>query len=78
MISRLPEWRDVGGASPRWPCKVTPESERVRNNEKYSTHVDSGRGVARENCLNGTPGLAAVCAFTFVSTQTREKSKLDT
>ncbi len=28
------EWRDVGGASPRWPCKVTPESERVRNNEK--------------------------------------------
>lgn len=26
------EWRDVGGAAPRWRCKVTPESESVRYN----------------------------------------------
>ena len=27
------EWRNVGGPTPPWTCKVTPESERVRNNE---------------------------------------------
>ena len=26
------EWCRVGGAAPRWTCKVTPESESVRNN----------------------------------------------
>ena len=26
------EWREVGGAAPRWRCKVTRESESVRNN----------------------------------------------
>lgn len=27
------EWRNVGGPIPPWTCKVTPESESVRNNE---------------------------------------------
>ena len=28
------EWRNVGGPAPPWACKVTPESERVRNSEQ--------------------------------------------
>ncbi len=28
------EWRNIGGPIPPWTCKVTPESERVRNNQK--------------------------------------------
>ena len=28
------EWSNVGGASPRWRCKVTPESSRVRNDKR--------------------------------------------
>ena len=28
------EWRNVGGPAPPWSCKVTRESETVRNNEK--------------------------------------------
>ena len=44
----------------------------------YSTHVDSGRGWARENYLNGTPDLAAVCEFIFVLMQAHEKLRLDT
>ena len=26
------EWRNVGGPAPPWTCRVTPESESVRNN----------------------------------------------
>lgn len=28
------EWRTVGGAAPRWKCKVTPESDRLMNNKR--------------------------------------------
>lgn len=28
------EWGNVGGASPRWRCKVTPESNRVKNDRR--------------------------------------------
>ncbi len=28
------EWRRVGGAIPRWPCKVTPESKELRKDKK--------------------------------------------
>ena len=31
------EWRNVGGPAPQWPCKVTPESRSVRNNEQLRT-----------------------------------------
>ncbi len=28
------EWHTVGGAAPRWKCKVTPESDRLMKNKK--------------------------------------------
>lgn len=28
------EWHTVGGAAPRWKCKVTPESDQLMNNKK--------------------------------------------
>lgn len=28
------EWRTVGGAAPRWKCKVTPESDKLMNDKK--------------------------------------------
>ena len=28
------EWRQVGGAAPPWKTKVTPESDKVRNDRK--------------------------------------------
>lgn len=28
------EWRTVGGAAPRWKCKVTPESDKLMNNKR--------------------------------------------
>ena len=28
------EWRRVGGAIPRWPCKVTPESKELKKDKK--------------------------------------------
>lgn len=28
------EWRTVGGAVPRWKCKVTPESDQLMNNKR--------------------------------------------
>jgi len=32
------EWRCLSSASPRWACKVTPESESVRKNTKLFEH----------------------------------------
>ena len=32
------EWRDHGGSQPRWKCRVTPESQSVRNNSVLIGH----------------------------------------
>ena len=32
LDNSVAEWRNVGGAAPRWHCEVTRESESVRNN----------------------------------------------
>ena len=41
------EWRNDCGAVPRWPCRVTPESDRVRNNSKLldARRFRSNRGT---------------------------------
>lgn len=50
------EWHTVGGAAPRWKCKVTPESDQLMNNKNCAKHTGSGHGAAHTNCSNGTPG----------------------
>ena len=43
------EWRNVGGAVPPWRCKVTPESESVRNNPTFlNERRFRSRGGTRE------------------------------
>ena len=41
------EWSEVGGHAPRWRCKVTRESESVRNNTRLlnERRFRSGRGT---------------------------------
>ena len=38
------EWHNVGGPIPPWTCKVTPESDKVKNNKKL---LDARRFMSR-------------------------------
>lgn len=38
------EWRNIGGPIPPWTCKVTPESDKVKNNQKL---LDARRFMSR-------------------------------
>ena len=38
------EWHNVGGPIPPWTCKVTPESDKVKNNKKL---LDARRFISR-------------------------------
>ncbi len=38
------EWHNIGGPIPPWTCKVTPESDKVKNNQKL---LDARRFISR-------------------------------
>lgn len=39
-------WHNIGGPSPPWTCKVTPESDKVKNNKKL---LDARRFMSRRD-----------------------------